>query len=235
MSHRPLPEPQEAPVLREEYGTLDFYELVHVIPVSVWKEIKGKISGQEENVWIRILAGNEVTLKELNEVEEEVSKLLGGRYDIEIENRIQARLDNDNMIHGMTMILSVFFILLALIGIGNVFSNTFGFVRQRKREFARLLSVGMTPEGMKKVFCVEALAIAGRPVLTALSVTVAAVILFLKISYLDPMTFIREAPLMPIFAFLLLIFGSVALAYYLGARKLMGSSLADALRDDTVM
>ena len=226
---------QEAPVLREEYGTLDFYELVHVIPVSVWKEIKGKISGQEENVWIRILAGNEVTLKELNEVEEEVSKLLGGRYDIEIENRIQARLDNDNMIHGMTMILSVFFILLALIGIGNVFSNTFGFVRQRKREFARLLSVGMTPEGMKKVFCVEALAIAGRPVLTALSVTVAAVILFLKISYLDPMTFSREAPLMPIFAFLLLIFGSVALAYYLGARKLMGSSLADALRDDTVM
>ena len=169
---------QEAPVLREEYGTLDFYELVHVIPVSVWKEIKGKISGQEENVWIRILAGNEVTLKELNEVEEEVSKLLGGRYDIEIENRIQARLDNDNMIHGMTMILSVFFILLALIGIGNVFSNTFGFVRQRKREFARLLSVGMTPEGMKKVFCVEALAIAGRPVLTALSVTVAAGIFF---------------------------------------------------------
>ncbi len=226
---------QEAPVLREEYGTLDFYELVHVIPVSVWKEIKGKIGGQEENVWIRILAGNEVTLKELNEVEEEVSKLLGGRYDIEIENRIQARLDNDNMIHGMTMILSVFCILLALIGIGNVFSNTFGFVRQRKREFARLLSVGMTPEGMKKVFCAEALAIAGRPVLTALSVTVAAVILFLKISYLDPMTFIREAPLMPIFAFLLLIFGSVALAYYLGARKLMGSSLADALRDDTVM
>ncbi len=226
---------QEAPVLREEYGTLDFYELVHVIPVSVWKEIKGKIGGQEEHVWIRILAGNEVTLKELNEVEEEVSKLLGGRYDIEIENRIQARLDNDNMIHGMTMILSVFCILLALIGIGNVFSNTFGFVRQRKREFARLLSVGMTPEGMKKVFCAEALAIAGRPVLTALSVTVAAVILFLKISYLDPMTFIREAPLVPIFAFLLLIFGSVALAYYLGARKLMGSSLADALRDDTVM
>lgn len=226
---------QEAPVLREEYGTLDFYELVHVIPVSVWKEIKGKIGGQEENVWIRILAGEEVTLKELNGVEEEVSKLLGGRYDIEVENRIQARLDNDNMIHGMTMILSVFCILLALIGIGNVFSNTFGFVRQRKREFARLFSVGMTPEGMKKVFCVEALAIAGRPVLTALSVTAAAVILFLKISYLDPMTFIREAPLVPIFAFLLLIFGSVALAYYLGARKLMGSSLADALRDDTVM
>lgn len=226
---------REAPVLREEYGTLDFYELVHFIPVSVWKEIKGRIGSQEENVWIRILAGDEVTLKELNGVEEEVSKLLGGRYDIEIENRIQDRMDNDNMIHGMTMILSVFCILLALIGIGNVFSYTFGFVWQRKREFARLLSVGMTLEGMKKVFCAEALAIAGRPVLTALPVNAAAVILFLKISYLDPMTFIREAPLMPIVAFILLIFGSVALAYFLGARKVMGSSLADSLRDDTMM
>ena len=226
---------REAPVLREEYGTLDFYELVHFSPVSVWKEIKGRIGSQEENVWIRILAGDEVTLKELNGVEEEVSKLLGGRYDIEIENRIQDRMDNDNMIHGMTMILSVFCILLALIGIGNVFSYTFGFVWQRKREFARLLSVGMTLEGMKKVFCAEALAIAGRPVLTALPVNAAAVILFLKISYLDPMTFIREAPLMPIVAFILLIFGSVALAYFLGARKVMGSSLADSLRDDTMM
>lgn len=73
------------------------------------------------------------------------------------------------------MILSVFCILLALIGIGNVFSNTFGFIRQRRREFARLLSVGMTPEGMKKVFCIEALMFVGRPVLSALLVTAAAV------------------------------------------------------------
>ena len=226
---------QKAPVLREEYGTLDYYELVHFIPVSVWKEIKGQIGGSEENVYIRILAEDKATLEELNEVEEELSRLLGGRYDAEIENRIQERMDNDNMIHGMTMILSVFCILLALIGIGNVFSNTFGFVRQRRREFARLLSVGMTPEGMKKVFCIEALMLAGRPVLSALLVTAAAVILFLKISYLDPMVFIREAPLLPILAFILAIFGFVGLAYYLGARKIMERSLTDTLRDDTVM
>ena len=144
-------------------------------------------------------------------------------------------MDNDNMIHGMTMILSVFCILLALIGIGNVFSYTFGFVWQRKREFARLLSVGMTLEGMKKVFCAEALAIAGAAGADCAVCDCSGGNPFLKISYLDPMTFIREAPLMPIVAFILLIFGSVALAYFLGARKVMGSSLADSLRDDTMM
>ena len=65
--------------------------------------------------------------------------------------------------------------------------------------------------------------------------TAAAVILFLKISYLDPMVFIREAPLLPILAFILAIFGFVGLAYYLGARKIMERSLTDILRDDTVM
>ena len=50
----------------------------------------------------------------------------------------------------MKVIFGGFCVLLAVIGIGNVFSNTLGFVRQRKREFARYLSVGLTPEGMKR-------------------------------------------------------------------------------------
>ncbi len=143
--------------------------------------------------------------------------------------------DNDKMFDGMKAVLSVFCILLATIGIGNVFSNTFGYVRQRKREFARYMSVGLTPGGMQKIFFVEALVVAGRPVLIALPVNVVAVVLFIKASYLEPMLFVRETPFLPILVFILAIFGFVALAYYLGAKKVLGSSLTDALRDDTVL
>ena len=226
---------QEPPVLREEYGTLDFYELVHFIPVSVWKEIKERIGGQEADTYIRILAKDGVTLAELNEAEEAVSGLLDQFYEIESENRIQEKLNNDRMFTGMKAILSVFCVLLAIIGIGNVFSNTLGFVRQRKREFARYLSVGLTPAGMKKIFCIEALVIAGRPVLITLPITMLAVVFFIKMSYLEPMLFIREIPFVPILLFVLAIFGFVALAYYLGAKKVMESSLIDSLRDDTML
>lgn len=226
---------REVPNLREEYGTLDYYELVHFIPVSVWKEIKGQIREAEANTYIRILAKDGVTLTELNEIEENVLQQLGQTYETEIENRIQEKLNNDNMFNGMIAIVSIFCVLLAIIGIGNVFSNTLGFVRQRRREFARYLSVGLTPKGMKKIFFVEALVIAGRPVLITLPVTVAAVIFFIKASYLEPMLFIREAPFIPILAFILAIFGFVGLAYYLGANKVLGSNLIDALRDDTVV
>ncbi|MDE7340961.1 MAG: ABC transporter permease [Lachnospiraceae bacterium] len=226
---------QEVPALREEYGTLDFYELVHFLPVSLWKEIKGEIGGLEEDIYIRILAKDGVTQPELDEVEAAVLACLKDVCEIETENRIQEKNDNDKMFAGMKAILSVFCVLLATIGIGNVFSNTLGFVRQRKREFARYLSVGLTPAGIRKMFCIEALVIAGRPVLIALPVTAFAVAFFIRMSYLEPLLFIREIPFLPIGSFVLGIFSFVALAYYLGAKKVMGSSLADSLRDDTML
>lgn len=226
---------QEVPNLREEYGTLDFYELVHFLPASLWKEIKEQIEGQEAALSIRILAKGEATLTKLNEIEKEVSQLLGQKYEMEIENRIQDKQNNDKMMAGMKAILSVFCILLAVIGIGNVFSNALGFVRQRKREFARYLSVGLTPDGIRKIFCIEALVIAGKPVLLTLPITAACVALFIKMSYLKPMDFICEIPFVPILAFILAIFGFVGVAYYLGAKKVLESDLLDSLRDDTVM
>lgn len=225
---------QEPPALREEYGTLDFYELVHFIPVSCWNKIRDRIGTAQADTTIRILAEGGATWKELDEIEEEVSRLLG-QYDVETENRVQDRRNNDNMMAGMKGILSLFCVLLAVIGIGNVFSNTFGFVRQRRREFARLLSIGLTPGGIRKIFCVEALVIAGRPVLITLPIVGMAVVFFLRVSYLEPMLFLKDAPFVPILIFVLAIFGFVALAYYLGAKRVLGSNLVDSLRDDTVM
>lgn len=131
-------------------------------------------------------------------------------------------------------VVGLFCGLLAIIGIGNVFTNTFGFVRQRRREFARYLSIGMTPQG-KKLFCIEALVLAGRPILVAVPVTAAATAFFLNMAYLDPMVFLRKTPWLPMLLFVLAVFGFVALAYSIGGKRVMESSLIDALRDDTLI
>ncbi len=69
------------------------------------------------------------------------------------------------------------------------------------------MSVGLTPGDMKKNVLYEALVLAGRPVLITLPLTVTAVGIMIKASYLDPMIFIREAPVMPIFIFFWLFLG----------------------------
>lgn len=85
------------------------------------------------------------------------------------------------------------------------------------------------------MFCIEALTIAGGPVLITLPLTIAVMGIIITASYLKPMEFIAVAPVVPILVFVLAVFGFVALAYYLGGKKVIKVSLTDALRDDTMM
>ena len=225
---------QQYPLLREEYGKSGC-SLVQFMPLSLWKEIEGQIGGSEQDTYIRVLANERTELDALNLLEGEITQMLSREYRVESENRIQEREDNDKMIKGYELILGAFCVLLAIIGIAHVFSHTLGFLRQRKREFARYMSVGLTPQGIRKMFGIEALVIAGRPVLITLALTIVAVAFMIKASYLDPIEFIKVAPVVPILFFVLAVFAFVVLAYYLGGKKILKVSPAEALRDDTMM
>lgn len=223
----------EVPVLREEYATLDYYELVHFMPVSLWKEVGGQIGGTEADLSIRVLGGENVTQEGLHAIQDRIELLIGRTYGLESENRIQEYDSSNRMIQGMMAIFGGFCVLLAMIGIGNVFSNTLGFVRQRKRELARYLSVGLTPGGIRKMFCIEAAVIACRPILLTLPPAVIAVGYMLKMSYVDVGEFLAEAPFVPIAVFMLAVLCAVASAYFLAWRNVRKINLAEALRDDT--
>ncbi len=225
---------QEYPLLREEYGKSGC-PLVQFIPLSLWNEIEGQIGGAGQDTYVRVLANDRAALDTLNALEDEIIQIISPGYEMESENRIQEREDNDKMIEGYELILGAFCVLLAIIGIAHVFSHTLGFLNQRKREFARYMSVGLTPEGIRKMFCIEALVIAGRPMLITLALTIVAVAFMIKASYLDPIEFIKVAPIVPILIFVLAVFAFVSLAYYLGGKKILKVSLAEALRDDTMM
>lgn len=222
---------QESPVLREEYAN---YTLVQFIPLSMWKKIAGQIGNPEADTYIRVLAEDGITLTELNALEKDIVQVIGREFTVESENRIQEKVSDENMQKGAMLILGAFCALLAVIGIANVFSNTLGFLRQRKREFAQYMSVGMTPESMRKMFCIEALVIAGRPLLITLPLTVLSVGFMITASYLNPMEFLVKVPIVPIVIFILAIFGFVALAYYIGGKRMMNCSMVDALRNDSV-
>lgn len=158
---------QEVPVLREEY---DSHLLVQFIPLSLWEDISIGIGGMRQDTCIRILAEEGASLADVDALDNDVLELFGGQYGIGIENRIQEKITNDYMIFGYELVLGGLCSILGLIGIANVFSNTLGFLRQRRREFARYMSIGMTPSGIRRLFCIEALVIAGRPILITLPI-----------------------------------------------------------------
>lgn len=227
---------RETPLLREEYATLDYYELVHFMPFSLWKENRERIAGaEEEDTYIRVLGRDGVSAMELADLQREIDEVTAGKYTTESENRIRAYEENDKKIEGMMAVFGCFCVLLAVIGVSNMFTNTLGFVRQRKREIARYLSVGMKPQEIRKMFCIEAFVIAARPVLLTLPVATLVVGAMLKASFMDPTEFLAEAPLRPIVVFMLTVWAGVGVAYYLGWRKVRKINLTEVLRDDTMM
>lgn len=91
------------------------------------------------------------------------------------------------------------------------------------------MSVGLTPKGLKKMFCIEAFVIATRPILISLPIVVVALGFMLKASYMEVEVFLAEAPYVPILLFVLTILISVALAYYLAWRGVRKFSLAEVI------
>ena len=223
---------QEAPVLREEY---DNYALVQFISSSMWENLAGTIGNVEADTYVRVLADAELSLEGANTLEASVVNLIGNDYETESENRIQEKVSNDEMMDGFMMIIGAFCVLLATIGVANVFSNTLGFIQQRKREFVQYMSIGMTEANIRKMFSIEALVIAGRPLLITLPLTVVFVGFMITASYLDPVEFLVEAPILEISLFIVAIFGFVGLAYYLGGKKILKSDMAETLRNDTLV
>ena len=95
-------------------------------------------------------------------------------------------------------------------------------------------AVGMDLSGMKKMLCIEAAIVAGRPVFLGLLITVPVTAFMVSASQLETGVFLEEAPFLPVAIYALAIILSVALAYWLGARRLLGSDLSGPLKDDTL-
>ncbi len=218
------------PVLREEY---DDYALVQVIPVSLWRQISNRIKSERTGgeIYLRILASDD---SKVNAIETAVNEIFSGGYSIETENRVQEEITNSNMMDAYRLIVGGLCALLAVIGIANLFSNTLGFLYQRKREFARYLSIGVTPGGIRKILWIEAIVIAGKPILVTMPLTILFVAFAVRASYLDPWEFIVAAPIMPMLAYVGFVFLFVGTAYYIGGRGLLNSDLGEILRDDVM-
>lgn len=223
----------QKPALREEYGK-DSFGLVQFVPLSLWEKISGYIGNTKKETYICVLADNRTDINELNILENKIVQLAGKKYKTESENRIQEKITNNEIIKGYKLLLGGFCVLFAIIGVVHVFYNTLGFLRQRKREFARYMSIGMTTEEIKKIFFIEALITTGLPLIISSAITIAAVIFMLKASYLNPQEFINEAPVIPVLLFILAVSAFTALAYWAGGKKILKINLAETLRNDTL-
>lgn len=226
----------EGPVLWEEY---EDYSLVQIIPLSLWETFSDKVDTVEPELYLRIFVEEDgrweesrspESLQGFGPVVAAIEAALAGYPGAKVYDRIQALAEDDRIWQGYMAMMSGSCILLALIGIADIFSHTLGSVYERRQEFARYVSVGVTPGQIRKILWIEALVVAGRPVLITLPLTAAAVVFMAKASYMEIGKFLAVAPVGPIAFYILWIFFFVGLAHHLGERRIRRCDLNEVLR-----
>jgi putative ABC transport system permease protein len=216
------------PNLREEYSD---FSLVTVMAASTYDAMSVSLPADQEEVYYNIVAASK---DDIYGIAEEVEQILQGKYEYVLENRLDKEAVNSEIMKGYKKLMAGLCGLLACIGIANVFANTLGYVYQRKREFARYISIGLTPEGVNKILFMEALMIGLKPIIFSVPFNILFIAFAIKASYLNPMEFISRMPVIPILVFAILILSSVGLSYYIGGRKINKCNILEALKDDTM-
>lgn len=184
------------PRLREEYAEPG---LAVFMPASLWRALGEGFGAESPAARVRLLAHPGADVEALDAMAEKLRAALGAA---EIENRIRQESENDAALQAFALIIGGFCALLALIGLANALTNALSFGVQRAREFARYTALGMTRGQIRKMLCIEALAVALRPILVALPIAALAVALMLSASRLDPLRYLPRAPIRPLLLFI---------------------------------
>lgn len=217
----------QVPQLREEFEDVS---LVTLMSESYYQSLGKPFLSGECFFTVR----TKITESEAEniEVKNKLEKLLGEEEIL--ESRVEKQNSDKIIRSGLRLIGGIAATVLACTGLSNVFSLTMGQIRQRKKEFARYLSIGLSPWGLKKILYLEALKIGGKPILLALFVNIPLILFALNACGIGISNFLQNMPLCPILIFSFGIVFIVYLTYYIVGKQILNGDLIAVLKDERI-
>ena len=151
-----------------------------------------------------------------------------------LNNVIEGQKVQRNIMLVAKILLYGFISLVTLIGITSVFNTINTFLMLRKKEFAMLRSIGLTPQGFKKILWFESLFFVLKALLYALPVSFGILVL---IDYVlgSAMTFNeRLIPWQEIFIAIIFSFMIVLMTTIYSTRKMRRENILEAIREENI-
>ena len=186
----------------------------------------------DEGARLYVLSTTEVAFDEQREVlARSLEALSITAFDI--VDMDEDRAYADAVWNGYLTIVGSFCAILALIGIAGIVAQAISFTQQRRREFSRYRSIGMTPRGVRKMLLFEGVLTVARPLMIALLPATACTIALASLGRQSLSTFALAFPYPIALIYLVVVAFCVLAAYALGAWRLNKMDIARSIRDDS--
>ncbi|WP_453990930.1 ABC transporter permease [Bacillus nitroreducens] len=150
-----------------------------------------------------------------------------------VYNVVQRRQEQENLIMLMSVFTYGFITLISLISIANIFNTISTSISLRKREFAMLRSVGMTPKGFNKMINYESIFYGVNALLYGLPISL-IVMYLIYLSLGNTFEYGFSLPWLSIVFVIFIIFIIVGAAMMYSIQKIKKENIIDGLKQESI-
>lgn len=212
------------------------YSVAYIVPMDTYQELVSnfmpyrKLESQRIQVDLKVIEDNNERIK--NKI-----ALICGDYLGNEDYRIWSYWDDlqQKAIKEKATQLGVIAIALMIgtIGLFHAFSSISNTILSRRREFAVLRSVGMTPEGIRKLLLLEGLCFALIPMLISIPILLLICWFMLWLTLTPWQDFVCFYPFATIIIYGLIITLTIWLSYIITSKRIYKDTIIDAIKDET--
>ncbi|MHC0039433.1 ABC transporter permease [Pseudoneobacillus sp. C159] len=152
---------------------------------------------------------------------------------ISVNNLHQEKQNEEQLIMLMSVFTYGFIVLISLISVANIFNTISTSISLRKREFAMLRSIGMTPKGFNKMIHYESIFYGLKALLYGLPLSFGVMLLIYR-SIGGTFEYGFTLPWLSIVYVIVAIFFIVASAMIYSSSKVKKENIIDALRQESI-
>nr|WP_255639779.1 FtsX-like permease family protein [Aquibacillus saliphilus] len=163
--------------------------------------------------------------------QQEIESLQGN--NLHVYNVFQRRQQEEQLILLMSVFTYGFIVLITAISIANIFNTISTSISLRKREFAMLKSVGMTPKGFNKMMNYESAFYGIKSLFYGLPLSVAVMYLIYR-SMMNSFEYDFTLPWLNIIYVIVAIFIIVGSAMLYSIQKIKKENIIDALKQENI-
>lgn len=194
------------------------------------KRIREKIEDDPTNPKIIITAKDSV------KTEEEIKEALDiseNKDNYSVFNVKAAEQQDRNYILFISILLYGFITLVTLIGVTSVFNTINTSIALRRKEFAVLRSIGLTPKGFNKMIRYESLLYGLKSLIIGIPISL-VVILFIKRAFNNVVVFENFIPVKPLIICILGVFIITFITMMYSTSKIKKENILDAIREENI-
>ncbi|ADU32487.1 FtsX-like permease family protein [Evansella cellulosilytica] len=150
-----------------------------------------------------------------------------------IYNVYQSRQQSEQLVLLMSVFIYGFIVLITVISIANIFNTISTSISLRKREFAMLKSVGMTPKSFNKMMNYESIFYGIKSLLYGIPISIGIMYLLYK-AMMNTFEYRFEVPWMSILVVVIAVFVIVGSAMLYSISKVKKENIIEALKQENI-